>query len=45
MTVLGAEAADDKAMLIYRVTKDLTRRFHAGEIMKELAAKVDGTGG
>jgi len=43
--VLGAEAADGKAMLICGVTKDLTDRFHAGEIIKKLSAKVGGTGG
>jgi len=43
--VLGAEAADGKAMLICGVTKDLTDRYHAGAIIKELSAKVGGTGG
>jgi alanyl-tRNA synthetase len=43
--VLGAEAADGKAMLICGVTKDLTDRYHAGEIIKELSAKVGGKGG
>jgi alanyl-tRNA synthetase len=42
--VLGAEA-DSKAMLICGVTKDLTDRFHAGEIIKRLSARVGGTGG
>jgi alanyl-tRNA synthetase len=27
------------------VTKDLTDRFHAGEILKEVAAVIGGTGG
>ena len=43
--VLGAEAADGKAMLICGVTQDLTDRYHAGEIIKKLSAKVGGTGG
>jgi alanyl-tRNA synthetase len=43
--VLGAEAEDGKAMLICGVTEDLTDKYHAGEIMKELSAKVGGTGG
>jgi alanyl-tRNA synthetase len=45
VVVLGAEAEDGKAMLICGVTDDLTDRFHAGEIIKELSAKVGGTGG
>ncbi|NOR23263.1 MAG: alanine--tRNA ligase, partial [Desulforhopalus sp.] len=45
VVVLGAEAADGKAMLICGVTKDLTDRFHAGEIIKQLSAKVGGKGG
>jgi len=43
--VLGAEAEDGKAMLICGVSDDLTDRFHAGEIIKILSAKVGGTGG
>jgi alanyl-tRNA synthetase len=43
--VLGAEAEDGKAMLICGVTDDLTDRFHAGEIIKTLSAKVGGKGG
>jgi alanyl-tRNA synthetase len=45
VVVLGAEAEDGKAMLICGVTKDLTDKYHAGEIIKELSAKVGGTGG
>jgi alanyl-tRNA synthetase len=45
VVVLGAEAADGKAMLICGVTKDLTDKYHAGEIIKGLSAKVGGTGG
>jgi alanyl-tRNA synthetase len=43
--VLGAEAADGKAMLICGVTRDLTDKYHAGEIIKELSAVVGGKGG
>jgi alanyl-tRNA synthetase len=32
-------------MLICGVTDDLTDRFHAGQIIKELSAKVGGKGG
>ena len=43
--VLGGVAEDGKAMLICGVTDDLTDRFHAGQIIKELSAKVGGKGG
>lgn len=44
--VLGAEAVDGKAMLICGLTKDLTDRLHAGEIIKALSRMmVGGTGG
>jgi alanyl-tRNA synthetase len=45
VVLLGAEAPDSKAMLICGVSKDLTDRFNAGEIIKTLSAKVGGTGG
>ncbi|MFQ5691630.1 MAG: alanine--tRNA ligase [Nitrospinota bacterium] len=44
VVVLGAEA-DGKAALAAGVTKDLTDRFHAGEILKEAAQAVGGKGG
>jgi alanyl-tRNA synthetase len=44
IVVLGS-ATDDKAMLIALVSKDLVRRFPAGEIIKELAPLVGGSGG
>ncbi|MFP4572041.1 MAG: DHHA1 domain-containing protein, partial [Desulfobacterales bacterium] len=34
-----------KALLIAVVTKDLTDRFHAGNIIKHVAAEVGGGGG
>jgi alanyl-tRNA synthetase len=36
---------DDKASLIVMVSKDLTQRFHAGTIIKEMAPILGGTGG
>ena len=44
IVVLGA-AHDGKAMLIAVVTKDLTGKYHAGNIVKEIAQKVGGRGG
>jgi alanyl-tRNA synthetase len=42
--VLGAEA-DGKALLIVMVSKDLNHRFHAGKMIKPIAARVGGGGG
>ncbi len=36
---------DDKVSLIVMVTKDLTARFHAGQIIKQMAPILGGTGG
>ncbi|MDL2322084.1 alanine--tRNA ligase [Desulfosarcina sp. OttesenSCG-928-B08] len=44
VVVLGA-AADGKALLIVGVTKDLAGRFHAGKMIKAIAAEVGGGGG
>jgi len=44
VALLGAKA-DGKALLIALVTKDLTKRFHAGEIAKRAAAVLGGSGG
>ncbi|MGD8562943.1 MAG: alanine--tRNA ligase [Desulfarculaceae bacterium] len=44
VVVLGAEA-EQKALLLALVTKDLVGRFHAGEIVKALAPLVGGGGG
>ena len=41
---LAAEV-DGKISLITGVTKDLTPRYHAGNLMKELASRLDGKGG
>ncbi len=44
VVVLGA-AAEQKAFLIALVSKDLIGRYHAGDIVKELATVVGGSGG
>jgi len=44
IVVLGS-AAEAKALLIVIVSKDLVKRFHAGKIVKALAAMVGGGGG
>jgi len=42
--VLGS-VSDGKVMLIAGVTKDLTKRFHAGHLIKQVSAVVGGSGG
>jgi alanyl-tRNA synthetase len=42
--VLGS-VSDGKVMLIAGVTKDLTKRFHAGNLIKQVSAVVGGSGG
>lgn len=44
LLLLGSKA-EGKAMLLCMVTKDLTERFHAGNMVKELAPLVGGKGG
>ncbi len=44
VVVLGA-VSGKKALLQVIVTKDLTDRFHAGDIVKQVAAEVGGGGG
>jgi alanyl-tRNA synthetase len=44
IVVLGA-AGDGRANLLVAVTKDLTARFKAGDIIKQLAPLVGGNGG
>ena len=44
IVVLGAPSGE-KAMLVVVVTKDLVDRFHAGNIIREIAAEVGGGGG
>jgi alanyl-tRNA synthetase len=43
--VVLASVSDGKVMLIAGVTKDLMKRFHAGDIIKQVAATVGGSGG
>ena len=44
VVLLGTER-EGKALLLAAVTKDLTGRFHAGNLVRELAAVVGGKGG
>ncbi len=44
IVVLGA-VSDAKVLLIAVVSKDLTDRYHAGKLIKEVAASVGGGGG
>ena len=44
VALLGARS-DGKALLIALVTKDLTHRFHAGNLVKKAAAMLGGSGG
>ncbi|GMR20654.1 MAG: alanine--tRNA ligase [Gammaproteobacteria bacterium] len=43
--VVLASVQDKKVILVAGVTKDLTDRLHAGELIKEVAGKVGGKGG
>jgi alanyl-tRNA synthetase len=43
--VLGAKQADDKALLVCTVSKELTHRFKAGQLIKEIASLISGSGG
>jgi alanyl-tRNA synthetase len=44
IVVLGAESGS-KALLVTAVTRDLTKRFHAGKIVSALAKELGGGGG
>jgi alanyl-tRNA synthetase len=44
IVLLGSKTSD-KAMLLCMVTKDLTDRYHAGNIIKEIAPVIGGSGG
>jgi len=44
VVLLGSKVGD-KAMLLCMVTKDLTDRYNAGEIVREIAPIVRGSGG
>jgi alanyl-tRNA synthetase len=43
--VVLASAGDANVNLVASVTKELTKRYHAGNIIKELAGMVGGGGG
>ncbi len=43
--VLVGSVMDGKVNLVSAVTKDLTRRFHAGKLVQEIARAVGGSGG
>jgi alanyl-tRNA synthetase len=43
--ILLGSKGEDKAMLLCMVTKDLTDRYHAGNIIKEIAPIIGGSGG
>jgi alanyl-tRNA synthetase len=45
VVALGAPTADGRALLVCTVSKELTSRLRAGDLIKELAAIVGGTGG
>jgi alanyl-tRNA synthetase len=45
VVALGAKAPDGRALLVCTVSKELTSRFRAGDIIKELAGVVGGGGG
>jgi len=45
VVVLGAKQADDKVLLVCTVSKELTSRFKAGQLIKEIAGLVSGSGG
>ena len=43
--VLGSPTSDGRALLVCTVSKELTKQLKAGDLIKELAAVVGGTGG
>jgi alanyl-tRNA synthetase len=43
--IVASSVTDDSAAIVCMVTKDLTSRYHAGEIMKSLAGIAGGKGG
>jgi alanyl-tRNA synthetase len=44
IVVLGS-TAESKALLVVVVTKDLTSRYHAGNIIKQISSIIGGSGG
>ena len=45
VVALGTTGKDGKAILICTVSKDLTKRFKAGQLVKEMASVLGGSGG
>jgi alanyl-tRNA synthetase len=45
VVALGSATDDGRALLVCTVSKELTTRYRAGDIIKELAAMVGGGGG
>ena len=43
--IVVASAKDDQASIVAMVTKDLTKQFSAGDILKSIAARAGGRGG
>ena len=43
--VVGAATADDKATIVCGVSKDLTSKYKAGALIKEIALAAGGSGG
>jgi len=43
--VILALVKDNKISLVSGVTKNLTNKYHAGEILKKVALQIDGKGG
>ena len=43
--ILLAAVKDEKAVLISGVTKDLTDKYHAGQLLSHVAAQMGGKGG
>lgn len=45
VVVLAAPQADDKAVILVAITKDLTQKLHAGQIVSQMATVIGGKGG
>ena len=45
MVAIGSDLGDNKAALLVAVTPDLATRIKAGDIVKQLAPMIGGTGG
>jgi len=43
--IILALVKDEKISLVSGVTKNLTNKYHAGEILKKVALQIDGKGG